>query len=45
MVSAWWLLLAGAIGVSLGMMLFALLSMASRAEEVPPAPPVNQLLT
>jgi hypothetical protein len=45
MISAWWLLLAGSIGLSLGMMLFAILSIAARAEEVPQAAPVNHLLT
>jgi hypothetical protein len=45
MISAWWLLLAGAVGVTLGMMLFAILSMAARTEDVPRVPPVNQLLT
>ena len=44
MVSAWWLLLAGGIGVSAGMFLFAVMSMAAKVEESA-EPPVNQLLT
>jgi hypothetical protein len=33
MVSAWWLLLAGAIGVSAGMFLFALMSIATQPSQ------------
>ena len=45
MVSAWWLLLAGAVGVSIGMFLFALMTISARPDEAHEGPPGNQLLT
>jgi hypothetical protein len=45
MVSAWWLLLAGMIGVSIGMFLFALMSMAAQSDETRDPSPANHLLT
>ena len=45
MVSAWWLLLAGGVGVSLGMFLFALMSMAANEGDAVDPHRANQLLT
>jgi hypothetical protein len=45
MIEAWWLVVAGGVGVAAGMFLFAVMSMAAHPDDGAESQPVNHLLT